>query len=126
MPLAMVRYNKRKVSEPDMFEVVRWLPHWIAPALHVESVPDAHLTPGDIEVWANESSPLDVMGPYDLCVFIFANEYPERVPMLKDAVASIRDKMREKLQALGYHGPNKLRVWVWPFLGPADFVDFTT
>src|SRR3990167_8680310 len=122
MPLAVVNYKPSKFSDWDMKRLTIALPKIIAPALHVESNPEAHLTPDDIEVWASSSGPYDKMGPYDLCVFIFANEYPERIPLLNDAATHIAGELRELLMRLHLVGEKSVRAWVWPLLGKASFV----
>lgn len=124
MPLAVVNYQETRIPVGDMVRITEALPGFVALALHVEANPDAHLTPCDIEVWAMPSGPLDVIGPYDLCIFIFANEYPERIPILDDAARQIASSLKELLRGLGYYGHASRRFWVWPFLGKAAFADF--
>src|SRR4051812_36908644 len=82
MPFALVRYNPKRIPTPVMSKIMEELPASIATALHVEQNPDARLTPNDIEADVREFGELDVTGPYDLTVFIFANFYPERVAVV--------------------------------------------
>jgi hypothetical protein len=136
MPLVLVRYNPGRIKPEDMGKITSELPGIIAPALHVESNPDAHLTLFDIEVWANETTAQDVMGPYDIALFVFANYYPERVAVvgvtgpesnekevrfIDQAQHQIGEDLVVQLQRYGLTG---LRFYVWPFLGEASFGEF--
>lgn len=137
MPLVMVRYDPVKlglIADPideglwwgdssDKFRsFTALIPGIVAEALHVEAVPDAHLSAADVGVHVSQRENGDV-GSYGLEITVLANDYELRRLDL--------DRRRSEISA-GVQGAVKacltravgLNVCVWVLLCPGSFEDF--
>ncbi|OHA63544.1 MAG: hypothetical protein A2842_01845 [Candidatus Wildermuthbacteria bacterium RIFCSPHIGHO2_01_FULL_48_25] len=117
MPLVEVRYKGDRVSGGHIRNLVRnVLPLEVAKALHIEEHSDAHLVPGDIEVWVNTTGGFDVQAQ-DVAIVIHATDFEPRRARLKVATAQVAAAVKEAL-------PLGLTGYVWILLSPAEFVEF--
>jgi hypothetical protein len=117
MPRVEVNYNEKRLSIANNLEGL-FFPTIIAEALHVESNPDGHLTPGDVEVKFSKFGPLDITNGNDLTVTVFANNYPERAANLQtERVPKISEAIVEK------YGQS-VKFCVYVLLGVGGFVEY--
>ena len=82
MPLVILRYKPRRIPGEAVQKLAQALPAIVAEALDIPENKDARLTPGEVEVWVEESHKFD-SNPKDLQIVVFAHDYPERRPNLE-------------------------------------------
>lgn len=125
MPLVLVTVKEDNRNRPGWGRFVKpilrdILPKIIAEALSVPSVEQARLTPDEIEVKILEPGEFDV-NTKNLEIVIFANYFPERQAILKQAVDCIISDLLRELDIILMQRPSG---FVWIRLAPAEFKEF--
>ena len=117
MPLILIKRDKSEVSDQLFSEILKELPRIVAEELSI-SDPRGQLISADIKIWPFEKKLMDV-GEKVLQVVIIANDYPERLDLLKIKGEQIRE-------ALSYLIPVSLfgKCFVWVLLAPGFFAEF--
>jgi|SRR3990167_5287626 len=105
MPL--VRIEHWSLTPRTRESLAKWLPQIVARSLHIETVPDAHLTPDDIEVLFVKGEQDDVHGDFYFGVNVEAKHFPEREKLV-DAIATMIASELESVIEPFY----KYYVWV--------------
>lgn len=117
MPLVLVTRDPHKISKSKLVHLVSCLPKRVAEALHVQNVPEAHLTPEDIEVRVQEPDRFDIRR-YDLEIVIFASHFPEREAELPQRIRHISEFVGGIFHDTGLSG------FVYVLLAPAAFAEW--
>lgn len=116
MPLVRIRFNPSIGLDWVIRQLASELQGVVATALHVQENPAAHLSRGDVEIWANPGSPLD-RTPYDIEIIVEANLVPERLANLDERRAEILEGVRKVLRDFDLN----VTGYVWVRLAPGSF-----
>ena len=127
MPEVFVRYKER-VPVILVDRLCRQvLPQEVAEALHIPEMLEAHLTPANIQVWADRVDVFDVQR-VDVAVIVNANDCPPRRAKLKLATVHLLIKISEALtttkdpvDVTGYPGRVRFSSNVKVMLTPGAF-----
>lgn len=124
MPLVVVQYKAGLIAEEVVARLAKLLPLVVGRALDAPESQDSRLTPGEVEVWVQESGRLDVNTKH-LEILIWANSYPERLRNLGERRDAILQGVRSFLRAFPNGYVLNFSVSVLVQLQPGAYGEFT-